>query len=294
MPADHVPHYRRWSRTEFASLAVMLAASVAATWDAWSDTFWLATRDEEQSHVLLVPVIALWLAWVRRGRLRRCPRDGTWVGPPLIALGWLLYSAGDLLLVEVSWHLGAIVVAIGSFASIAGARYLRRLLPAFAVLAFMVPVPGIVRQQIALPLQRTTALAVQHCLELLGASAVASGNAVVVNGKEVLVAEACNGLRMVFALLLVSVTFAYSSPIRNSVRALIVLLSPITAIFCNVLRLVPTIWVHGYVSEAAGEWMHSIGGWVMLPIAFLMLLGCFRLLRWSLIPVYRYTLAYGR
>ena len=35
------------------------------------------------------------------------------------------------------------------------------------------------------------------------------------------------------------------------------------------------------------------GGWVMLPIAFLILLAIIRLLRWAQVPVYRFHLAYG-
>jgi exosortase len=275
-------------------LLALLAVGVAATWDAWSDILWIATRDEEQSHVLLVPPIALWLAWIRRSRLRRCPRDGRWIGPVFVAAGWLLHSGGDFLLVQAAWHLGAIMVAAGALLSFAGRRYLMRLLPAFAVLAFLVPVPGTVREHVALPLQRATAEATRRILEVLGVEASRTGNALTVNGAEVLIAEACNGLRMVFALFLVSYTFAFSAPIREPVRLLIVAMSPLTAIVCNVIRLAPTVWVYGYVSTAAGERMHDMGGWVMLPVAFLMLLGIFRTLRWALIPVYRYTLAYGR
>jgi exosortase len=283
-----------WSLAEVVGLLTLMAVGFAVTWEAWYDVFWIATRDEEQSHVLLVPVIAAWLVWMRRGRLRRCPRDQRWVGPVLVAAGWVLHSLGDLWLIQAFWHLGAIVVVAGCFLSFAGGRYLWRLLPAFVVLACMVPVPGIVREQIALPLQQATAEATRRVLSVLGVEVARTGNALSINGTEVLIAEACNGLRMVFALFLVSYTFAYSAPIRNPVRVLIVLMSPVTAILCNVIRLVPTVWVYGYVSEDAGKRMHDVGGWLMLPVAFLMLLGVFRALRWALVPVYRYTLAYGR
>jgi exosortase len=275
-------------------LAALLGVGIAVTWDAWADMFFIARRDEEQSHVLLVPVIAAWLAWMRRARLRRCPRDRRWIGPVFIVAGWLLYSLGDLRLVQSFWHLGAIAVAVGCFLSFAGARYLTRLLPAFAVLAVAVPVPGMVREWLAPPLQQATAEATRRTLSLVGVEVARAGSTLSINGQDILIAEACNGLRMVFALMLVSYAFAYSSPIRNGVRVLIVAMSPVTAIACNVLRLVPTVWVHGFVSAEAGEWMHELGGWVMLPVAFLLLLGMFRGLRWALVPVYRYTLAYGK
>jgi len=289
-------HHERdvWTVRDVVGVLALVALAFLVTWNAWRDILWIAIRDEEESHIFLVPIIAIWLVWVRRARLRKCPRDGRLIGPLVVLVGWVLFSLGDLRSIQAFWHFGAILVVVGGFLSFAGIRYLVRLLPAFVVLVFLVPVPGVVRHEIAEPLQSATAEATQRLLDVLGVEAYRAGNALVVNGREIFIAEACNGLRMVFALFLVSFTFAYSTPIREPVRLLILALSPVTAILCNVVRLVPTVWVYGTFSEAVGERVHSISGWVMLPIAFLLLLGIFRLLRWALVPVYRYTLAYGK
>jgi len=69
----------------------------------------------------------------------------------------------------------------------------------------------------------------------------------------VTVAEACNGMRMVFALVLVSYAFAFSMPLRNGVRLVVLAASPLAAIVCNVIRLIPTIWLYGNARrEVAG------------------------------------------
>lgn len=287
-------HGTGWPVHDLLGVLLLCGAGIAATWSAWEDIFWLATRDEEQSHVLLVPLVVAWLVWVRRGRLRRCPREGRWIGPALVAAGWLLHSFGDARQVQALWHLGAIVVVAGCFLAYGGVLYLKRLLPAFAALAFAVPVPGLVREQVSVPLQRDTAEATRLVLELVGVEATRSGSSLIVNGQQVLIAEACNGLRMASALFLVSYTFAFSMPIRAFARCIIVALSPLTAVVFNVIRLVPTVWVYAFVSQAAGDRMHAIGGWLMLPLAFVTMLGTLRLLRWAVLPVYRYTLAYGR
>ena len=86
---------------------------------------------------------------------------------------------------------------------------------------------------------------------------------------------------------------AYGTPLREFVRVIILVASPISAIVCNVIRLVPTIWMFGNLDKEIAEGFHDISGWVMLPLAFLILLGIVRLMRWALIPVYRYSLAYG-
>ncbi len=50
---------------------------------------------------------------------------------------------------------------------------------------------------------------------------------------------------MVFGLILVSYAFAFSLPLRNRVRLLILLASPLAAILCNLVRILPTVWVYG-------------------------------------------------
>lgn len=270
-----------------------MGVGLAVTWDAWSDLLNIAWSHEESSHILLVPVVFGWLVWVRRERFQRLPAEGGWIGPVLVAAGWAFYSLGDLNLIQAFWHGGAVLVAVGCLLSVGGWQVLRRFLPAFVILVFLVPVPGTIRQAIALPLQAATARATQLVLDVFGIDVARSGNVLVINGNRVAIAEACNGLRMVFALVLVSFTFALGTPLRWYVRVIIVLASPLSAVLCNVIRLVPTVWLYGYATSETAQRFHDISGWVMLPIAFLILLGILRVLRWALLPVHRFTLAYG-
>ena len=182
---------------------------------------------------------------------------------------------------------------MGCLLSVLGKDVLFKFLPAFVVLVFLVPVPGLVRQQIAIPLQGATAVVTHSILDVMGIQAGLTGNVLSINGTEVTIAEACNGLRMVFALVLVSYTFAFSTPLRLFVRVLIIAVSPVSAIVCNVIRLVPTLWLYGFSSGEVADHFHDISGWFMLPIAFLLLMGIIRSLRWALVPVTRYTLAYN-
>ena len=43
--------------------------------------------------------------------------------------------------------------------------------------------------------------------------------------------------------------------------------------------------------EKIAETFHTYSGWMMLPIAFFLLLGIVKLLRWAMLPVIRYPLA---
>jgi exosortase/archaeosortase family protein len=107
----------------------------------------------------------------------------------------------------------------------------------------------------------------------------------------VTIVEQCNGVRGVFALLLVSYAFGFGLPLRNSVRFFLLLLSPVVTIGCNVLRILPTAWFYGYASKQFADDFHWWAGWAMVPVAFIILLGIINVLRWAMLPVMRYTLA---
>ena len=68
--------------------------------------------------------------------------------------------------------------------------------------------------------------------------------------------------RMVFAFGLVVFAFAFSTPLKLSTRVILLALSPITALVCNVVRLVPTSLIYGYGSVGRAEWFHDLTGWV--------------------------------
>ena len=98
------------------------------------------------------------------------------------------------------------------------------------MLILIVPMPAAWRVAISKPLQSVTAEISSWLLGMLGVATQTRGSVIVINEQPVAVAEACNGMRMVFPLLLISYGFAFGLPLRAGVRALIVLLSPLVAL----------------------------------------------------------------
>jgi exosortase len=281
----------RWTLGHVVLAVGMAALGVAVTWPAWADIYHVASADEESSHIFLVPIVALWMLWARRVRFRYCKPTGTLMGPMIVALGWLVGTFGFYRGQQSLWHGGAVLVVLGCVVSVLGRQAIFRFLPVIAVLVFLVPVPAEIRLRVALPLQTWTARIEQTTFEVLGTDVQRAGNRLTINGIDVSIIEACNGLRMVFALILVSYAFSFGLPLRNRVRFLILLASPFAAILCNLIRILPTVWLYGNAPRAVARAFHDYSGWRMLPIALLMLLGIIRLMRWAMIPVMRYTLA---
>lgn len=274
-----------WSPARVAAALALMLLGVLVTFDAWAEIYRIATGDEEASQVLLVPVVVVWLMATRWELVRHSRPTRSMLGPAVIAAGWLISWLGYDNAIQSFRHGGAVLVVLGGVLTVSGWDTVKRFWPALLVLVFLVPVPGMFRQQIALPLQRATASATQFIFELIGLNVERSGNLLWYNGTEVAVAEACNGMRMVFVLVLVCYAVVFASPLRPAVRVLILVASPICAIACNVVRLVPTVWLYGHYPERWAPLFHDVSGWAMIGVAFLMVMGLIRLLRWIELPV---------
>ena len=269
-----------------ASLGIGLA--IAATFGVWAETWSRALGNPEDSHILMALPIAIWLAWLRRSRLRRWSPSPSFFGPVMIGVGWLLILAGYRFAFDVFQHLGALLTVLGAAVAVLGHRLLFIFKPSVIALLFLFPVPGRFRQHVAIPLQHASAAITEQVLVLSGVAIERTGILLNLNGREVAVAEACNGMRMVTALGLITIAFVFSVPMRSRVRFLLLALTPLFALVVNTIRLIPTSLAYGYATEDTATIVHDVGGWAVLGFAVALLWLTLVTLRWLEIPVSPY------
>jgi exosortase len=279
-----------WRTTDALLLGGLVVLAVLATRGIWMDVLSIAVRDEEQSHILLAIPIAAWLAWVRRDRLRAVRPRWSIMGPPVLGIGWAIASFGYASGVEFTLHAGALLIVLGAVLTVVGPNVLVRFLPAVLALMFLIPVPGRIRQSIALPLQEISAKVTEFGLDIVGVPVTRATNLLTINGQDVVVAEACNGMRMVAALGLIAFAYVFSVPMRNGVRLLILIASPLVAIIVNVVRLIPTALLYGYSTATTAETFHDWSWWLVLLLAVLILWLIVEALRWIEVPITPYAL----
>lgn len=261
-----------WTGRELALAGSLVLAAVAAMWSSWSDWANICFHIEEHSHVFLALPFGAAIMYVNR-RQFKCVRGGTsWLGPIMVGAGWAMGWCGFNFAHQSMWHMGAVLTVVGAAITVLGHGVLLKFWPAFLILGFMVPVPNGIRLGMANPLQSGTAVIIEKLFNAFGEPVGRQGNSITVNGHPVLIAEACNGLRMVFTLILVCWLFAFVTPMKNWVRWMIIVLSPVTALVCNVIRLIPTVLMFGYADQKTAEQFHDYSGWAMVPIAFLVLM----------------------
>jgi len=105
-------------------------------------------------------------------------------------------------------------------------------------------------------------------LETLGFTVARDGNIININGTQVAVAEACNGLRMLTAFFVVTGFVILLSRRKLWEKALIFLSSVPIALLCNTIRLTLTSIAFVYLdAEAWKKAFHDYGGLAMMPLA---------------------------
>jgi len=165
------------------------------------------------------------------------------------------------------------LIIVGLVLMVAGWRVFRRVFWILLFLFLMVPLPGVVHNMVSGPLQRLATTGAVFFLEVSGTSVSQEGNVVVLNGNTPLaVAEACSGLRMLMAFVIVAAFIAYMVRRPRWQKAVLLGSSIPVAVVCNILRIFATAMLMLYVSaEVAQKFFHDFAGYVMMPAAVMLL-----------------------
>ena len=285
---------RRISYGDVFLLCFIIGLSLWVSHESWIDMYSRALMDTENGQALFAPVVAFYLFWVRRSRAQFIGYNPSFTGLAIIIGGYIALNWGIESNTLVVWHLGAIFMLIGSLLTIMGMEFLRQFAPALIALLFIIPTPGIVRIALAEPMQELATELTMGVLDGIGVNAIKQGLVIQVGNPpiDVAIGEACNGMRMVFALSLVVFGFVFSAPFRSEVRIGLLLISPLIALSCNIIRLVLTSIVYGFSTQGFADAFHWYSGLAMIPMSLLMLFGVIKLLTWLDVPCMKWRLAF--
>jgi len=137
----------------------------------------------------------------------------------------------------------------------------------------MLPPPQSLHNRIMIPLQNWATTSAVFLLEMLGYFVTTEGNIIHLNGDSVAVAEACNGLRMVTAFLIITALIVLLINRPWWQKLIVVILSLPIALFCNAIRLTLTAII--FTSLGKENWemaFHDFGGYAMMPLALGMII----------------------
>lgn len=245
---------------------------------------WL--EEPNWGHGFLIPVFSLYLLYARRQELAIAPRRTCWLGL-VIMVALLVFELAAVLMVKNNWlwGLGMVGMLFGLVLFTAGPAVMRLAWLPILFLTLAVPLPDSVYTRIAYPLQELAAAGAVGILKIFGVDIhrSASNLSLVSRGlvqRDLTVAEACAGMRLLMAFFALGVATAYlqSRPVWQ--RVVLVAAGVPIAVLCNVFRVAITCTMHYVDRPEWGEgFLHSFTGMLMLIPAFGMLYGLAWLLR---------------
>ncbi len=217
--------------------------------------------DSYAVHGLFVPAFSAYFFLLERDRLREVAAQGdrSWLVVMLLALSLLAVGRwGDSLFLKgVSIVVAVAGVVLWRF----GLRFLKQAVFPVGFLLFMVPLPRLVVNAVTLDLQLFAAGFAAGTLQLLNVPVYLNGVLIELPTMTLEVAEICNGLRFLTALVVLTVAFAHISQ-RSLPRKLILVAATIPiAILANAVR-VAIIAAGGYYvgpEVTSGPVHHIIG-----------------------------------
>ena len=255
----------------FCAVAVAIAV---VYWDVLRSLGLAWYTDDNYSHGFFIAPLAAYFAWERRAEFTARPIKPSAFGMVVVAASLVLLVGGilgaELFISRVSF-LG---VLTGTILFLYGWQRLRVLMFPLAFMLLMIPIPAIIFNQIAFPLQLLASNVGEYTISSLDIPILREGNVLILANAQLEVAEACSGIRSLVSLFTLGLVFGYFVDKRAWVRVVIALSSVPVAILANGLRVASAgVAAHNFGSAGVEGLFHEFSGWVVFVFAFLMMFG---------------------
>jgi exosortase len=171
-------------------------------------------------------------------------------------------------------------VLMGAILYVYGWRRLRVVMFPLAFMLLMIPLPQIIFNKIAFPLQLFASNVGESTIDAMGIPILREGNILILANAKLEVAEACSGIRSLVSLITLGLVFGYFVDPRPWVRIVIALSAIPVAILTNGMRVASAgVAAHNYGERGVEGIFHDFSGWVVFVVAFLMMFALQRLLQ---------------
>ena len=252
--------------------------------------------DDNYSHGFLVPFVVGYIVWVESDALKRAvAKPQFFLGGACVLLALLMLLGGTLGAELFTQRVSLVLMLAGIVVYFWGAKILKSLAVGFLLLLFAIPIPQIIFNKIAFPLQIYASQMAIWGIRFLGVASVRKGNVIEIlpEGSTQTIAlevvEACSGIRSLMTLVTLALVLAYFTRTKqtkvengwfaflknqNFRRAVLLMLAAIPiAVFTNAARVTATGALTFYYGKKALEsvW-HDFSGWLVYLMALVLLI----------------------
>lgn len=263
----------------------LLAMFTLTLWDLLQDNEAGLWAKGEHSHGPIMLSMALWLMatrWRDHPTPTGSPPRQGWCWPAF-ATGFLFYVAGRALGIIYFEVFAFIPMMIGVVLLAGGTPLLNRLKFPLFFLLFMVPIPGFLLDPISQFIKLNISIAVTNVLWAMGYPITHTGVVINIGQYQLLVADACAGMRTLFMLEAMGIFYLnvarHSSLLRNITLGLLILPISFTANMIRVIFL--ALLTYHFGDEVGQGFLHGFAGAVLFLVALILIVSIDGLMRWT-------------
>lgn len=235
--------------------------------------------NDDYSHGYFIPLVTGYMIFSCRHQLKSVAVRGSILGLPLLLFGLALLVAAKIGSELFTQRFSLIVVLLGVVLFLFGSGYFRRLSLPILYLVFMIPLPAIVWNKIAFPMQLFGSYLTEQVIYLLGIPVFREGNVLHLAQTTLEVVAACSGLRSLVTMFALSGALVFFSDLSFLRKWLLFFSAAPIAIFANIVRLTGTaILASHYGPEVAHGFLHDFSGILIFGLGLFLLVTVNRLL----------------
>ena len=268
--SDHEPTLAGWKRSAgwrpalraggwLTVVIVVLLAVCFARYLGWMWHTWF--KSAYYAHGSLIPVVAGYLVYARRGEFAQAPGTRYLWGVPFVVGGLLVHATATYLDVNFPQGFAMISVVVGLIALLRGWDAAKVVAFPIGFLAFMVPLGRVLVTKFSLPLQLGAAHIAAQVPAFLGVPVQVYGTTIGLPDYTFEVAQACSGLKSSIAMSALAALFAYMLAGPMWKRVLVFVAGIPVALIANALRITLTLMLaRSLGKEAAEGFFHGFSG----------------------------------
>lgn len=234
--------------------------------------------NDDYSHGYFIPFLVIYFIYCQRDELKNTAVRPSNAGILVIAAGLAQLIVAKIGSEFFLQRTSLIILLVGLVLFLLGWEYLRKMFLPLAYLFFMIPLPAIIWNKIAFPMQLFSSFLTEKVISLLGIPIFREGNILHLAETTLEVVAACSGLRSLVTMFALSAALAMISELPNWKRWLLFFSAIPIAIIANISRLVITALMASRMGSAAAQgFLHEFSGIVVFLLGLTLLLAVRRL-----------------
>lgn len=261
-----------FSRQALVSLGIMLTALGFVYFPILQDLAKDWNTNDNYSHGYFIPILSFYMIYTSREELKNLSVQTNFAGLFLLIAGLgqlIIAQAGSEFFLQ---RTSLIPVLAGLVLFCLGFAFLKKILLPILYLIFMVPLPAIIWNKIAFPMQLFSSYLTEKVVTFSGIPIFREGNILHLSGTTLEVVDACSGLRSLTTLFALSAVFAILSSLTSWQKWVLFLAAAPIAIFANIIRLSATaLLASKYGPDVAHGFLHDFSGLVVFAVGITLL-----------------------